>query len=203
MGRDGQVEDGDNGASPFDDVAGDQWTQRNTREENAVEVAKRDVSSCWRGTVRDISIGKSHGGDERTAKTVKDKAEKEPIDGEGFGHSCGKDGNDLCDQHSGGDQCDHARSPVAVRNRAQLRARNGREKTSDNVAVEGKLGDPRLYGRYPALRVIGAEQDRNEMVTGVFQLLFVEVFAADEGDNQIDFGDDDTAKSQCGQQEWR
>lgn len=41
------------------------------------------------------------------------------------------------------------------------------------------------------------------MVIGVFQLLFVEVFAADEGEDQIDFGDDDTAKSQCRQQEWR
>lgn len=41
------------------------------------------------------------------------------------------------------------------------------------------------------------------MVIGILQLLLGEVFAADEGHDQIHFGDDDTAKGQCGQQEWR
>ena len=50
--------------------------------------------------------------------------------------------------------------------------------------------------------VVGAEHDWHDMEIRIPRLLLSEIFAADEREDQVDFGDDDTAKSQRSQEEW-
>lgn len=163
-----------------------------------MKVSKGNCAFVGGCAVRDIRIRESHRCDKGATEAVADISKQKPVNGKGFRHSGCEDSNDLGNKQTAGDERDHAGSTVAVRERAKLGAGDGGEEAGDDVAVEGECRDPRLDCGYLTLRVVGAKHDWHRGEVWIFELLLLEVLAADEGEDKVDFGDDDATKGKCG-----
>ena len=78
VGANGDIEDCQDLAGSFHNVTCDERSQRNTREEAALESGKGNRSLGRLCAIGGIGVGDSHSGDKGTTKTIKREAHEKP-----------------------------------------------------------------------------------------------------------------------------